>query len=212
MLAGSMRASMFSPARIWPVSKSISSHARAPVGTGAGGTGIAAAGAGCPGCGSGVWAEATATRAALAAASRIRVRRKAETPAADREGPGGKGDSTVTLLVPDHTRFRQFQRAQALVQLVELARRHRTHAHTPQVAAPDLHVVDIHIVHAGLFQAVRKPARVRALGEAADLQGYILAGDRGRGRRQMAGGRVRRICRIRGGNHVLPFMLRFVAG
>ena len=65
MLAGSTRASMFSPARTWPVAKSISTQALAPVGTGGGGTGIAAACAGWPGCGVGVWAAATATRAAL---------------------------------------------------------------------------------------------------------------------------------------------------
>jgi hypothetical protein len=62
-------------------------------------------------------------------------------------------------------------------------------------------VVDVHVVHARLFQAIGEPAGVGALAEAAELQGHLVARDRGRGRRQLGHGRARPGGGIRGGNH-----------
>src|SRR5690606_28630345 len=110
MLAGSTRSSTLSPARIWPVAKSISAHA-VPVMAGASGTGnaslsaagAAGAGAGAGTAGAGSWAKArpsVATDTAANSATRTAwafIRRGTPGISGHRQADGRRRGQTLIL-------------------------------------------------------------------------------------------------------------------
>src|SRR5690606_17090752 len=199
MLAGSTRWSIFSPARIWPLSWSISSHA-VPVTEGGGGVGRASSGC-AAGAGAGVGASwASARPMAKVASAATAVRRKTAgkfielgTPVVRSSLAGRKqcaraaaGGGRKSLLAND-LGFAQAQPRDAGGKIGQRRLPHRAYAHAPQGAAGAGHVLHPGLGDAGVTQRGQGTLGVVAHREHADLHGHA-AGDgtgrvRARGRR-----------------------------
>src|SRR5690606_14547188 len=189
MLAGSTRSSTLSPARIWPVAKSISAHA-VPVMAGASGTGNAslsaagAAGAGTAGAGS--WAKArpsVATDTAANSATRTAwafIRRGTPGISGHRQADGRRRGQTLILTVrvsharsaslADRMRRTEAQAGDARAKLGDARGRHRPHAQAPHGLARGRAVMQACAADPGTAQQGERTLGVVAGAEGRDLQ------------------------------------------